>query len=142
MSGRIWDKLMQFLGLEDGEEAGETVDEPGGDYFQTRGKNRKIVNIHTAAQMKIVIYEPSSFDQTSEICDNLKERRPVIVNLDSVDAELARRILDFLSGAVYAMDGSIQKIASGIFAIAPSNVDIDANIKEELKDKILFKWQK
>lgn len=140
MGGKIWDKLMQFMGLESYEEDEENVGSQ--DFFPVHTKKRKIVNIHTATQVKMVIYQPSNFDQTSEICNNLKERKPVIVNLDSVDAELARRILDFLSGAIYALDGSIQKISGSIFVIAPNNVEIDANFKEELKDKILFKWQK
>jgi len=140
MARNFWDKLMQFMGLESSEEDDEN--EQPEEIFRMQSRRRNIVNIHTAAQLKMVIYQPSNFDQTSEICNNLKERKPVIVNLDSVDAELARRILDFLSGAVYALDGSIQKIAGGIFAIAPNNVEIDGNFKEELKDKILFKWQK
>lgn len=141
MSSSIWDKVLNFLGLEDNDEEIQEEQEAH-EIYTIPNKKRKVVNIHTATPVKVIIYQPLRFEQASEICDSLKERKPVIVNLDSVDGELGRRILDFLSGAVYAMDGSIQKISSNIFVMAPSNVQINSNIKEELKDKILFKWQK
>jgi cell division inhibitor SepF len=105
-------------------------------------KRGKVLDIRTASQVRVVICQPTSFDQTSEICDNLKNRKPVIVNMESIDGELAQRIMDFLSGAVYAVDGSIHKISGGIILAAPSNVEITASLQEELKDKMFFRWQK
>lgn len=142
MKGNLWDRILDYFGLNsDGEqeEENQTVYEQPYPLTKKRGK---VLDIHTASQVKMVIYQPSSFDHTSEICDNLKQRKPIIVNLENVDGELARRILDFMSGAVYALDGNLNKISGGIFLAAPSNVEISDNLKQELKDKFIFKWQK
>ncbi len=78
--------------------------------------------------MKLVVIEPGSFDECPKLVDNLKARKPIIINLANLDSSVARKIFDFLSGAVYALNGNIQKIADGIFVFAPENVDIAANI--------------
>ena len=62
------------------------------------------------------------------------------MNLESVDREVARRIVDFLSGSVYALDGNIQKVSNGIFLIAPYNVGIMGDFKDELRNKGIFPW--
>lgn len=145
MTNRFMDKVKFFMGLDDIEEDDEylesgNVDE---DMPQLGGKkNNKIVNIHTTTQMKVVLYEPTDFEEAPNIVDNLKNRKPVIINLECLEQELAKKIFDFLNGAVYALDGSIQKVSKGIFVLAPNNVDISGNIKEELSNKGLFPWQK
>lgn len=98
-------------------------------------KNNKVVNIHTNAQLKVVVLQPEVFEDAQEICDNLKSKKPVIVNLEEMDVDTARRVIDFLSGAVYALDGNIQKVSNGIFLVAPYNVDIMGNFKDELRSK-------
>ncbi|HHU63841.1 MAG TPA: cell division protein SepF [Clostridiales bacterium] len=95
-------------------------------------KKAKVVNLHTTKQMRIVLYQPFSYEDCQNIVDNLRNRKPVIVNLESMDVELAKKTLNFLSGAVYALDGVIQKISKVIFLLAPNNVDISGNIPEEL----------
>ena len=110
--------------------------------------NSKVVNLGQSmasgvnGQVKVMIYEPASYDEDAPaIVDSLKAKKVCIVNLESVnDPEIAKTIFDFLNGAIYAMDGDIRKISKGIFVIAPSNVDIDGNIKKDLESKGLFKW--
>lgn len=103
----------------------------------------KVVNIHATTQMKVMIFEPESYDEAATIVDSLKNRKAVIVNLENIeDSEISKTIFHFLNGAVYAIDGSIQKVSKGIFILAPSNIDIDGNIKKELENKVLFPWQK
>jgi cell division inhibitor SepF len=105
-------------------------------------KNNKIVNIHTAGQMKVVIVEPKKYEEVTSIADQLKQRRAVIVNLENLDDAVTRKsIFDFMNGAVYVLDGSIQKVSKAIFILAPNNVDIDANMKKELESKAFFPWQ-
>lgn len=102
----------------------------------------KIVNIHTAGQMKVVIVEPKKYEEVTSIADQLKQRRAVIVNLENLDDAVVRKsIFDFMNGAVYVLDGSIQKVSKAIFILAPNNVDIDANMKKELESKAFFPWQ-
>ncbi len=127
---------------EDDEDFVETSLEEDEEIIPLNSKKNKIVNIHTTTQMKVVIYEPNEFEEAPSIVDNLKNRKPVIINLESLDQELAKKIFDFLNGAVYALDGNIQKVSKGIFILAPNNVDISGNLREELKNKGLFPWQK
>lgn len=142
------DKVKYFMGLDDYNEEEEEITEAEGEEENDEyrvpmaNKKNKIVNIHTTTQMKVVLYEPTDFEEAPGIVDNLKNRKPVVINLESLDQELAKKIFDFLNGAVYALDGSIQKISKGIFILAPNNVDVAGNIKEELKNKGLFPWQK
>jgi FtsZ-interacting cell division protein YlmF len=77
--------------------------------------------------MRMVVYQPQSYDDTQRIIDDLKGGRPVIANLEDLNVEIAQRVLDFLSGAVYGLDGSIRKISRGIFLLAPPHVDISGN---------------
>ncbi len=104
------------------------------------GKRNKVVKIHTTAQLKLVVMQPENFEEARDIANHLKSKKPVVMNLESVDKEVARRIVDFLSGAVYALDGNIQKVSNGIFLIAPYNVGIMGDFKDELRNKGIFPW--
>jgi len=104
------------------------------------GKRNKVVKIHTTAQLKLVVLQPESFEDARDIANHLKSKKPVVMNLESVERDVARRIVDFLSGAVYALDGNIQKVSNGIFLIAPYNVGIMGDFKDELRNKGIFPW--
>ena len=93
--------------------------------------------------VKMVITQPTSFEQSEEICNYLKERKSVIVNLEYVNKDVARRIVDFISGSVHALDGHIQKVSNAIFLVAPVNYDISSNLaREEIKSKLSVSWLK
>jgi cell division inhibitor SepF len=79
---------------------------------------------------KLVLIEPKSFDECPKLVDALKGRRPIIINLEKIETETAKKIFDFLSGATYALNGSVQKVANNIFIFAPESVDIAANQEE------------
>ena len=83
------------------------------------------------SQMNMVIFCPTNYEQTQSLIDNLKERKPVIVNLDEIDVAVAQRILDFISGAVYALGGDVKKVARNIFVVVPYNVSISTNADEQ-----------
>lgn len=83
--------------------------------------------LSAAMQMKMIVYHPVSYEDTQNIIDNMKSRKPVIVNMEELEIECAQRILDFMAGAVYALNGTIFKIARGIFVVAPNNYDIIGN---------------
>lgn len=129
--------------IEDIEEEIDVDDELGSHIANmAQSKTSKIVNIHTAGQMKVVIVEPKKYEEVTSIADQLKQRRAVIVNLENLDDAIVRKsIFDFMNGAVYVLDGSIQKVSKAIFILAPNNVDIDANMKKELESKAFFPWQ-
>ncbi len=102
------------------------------------GRKNKVVNIHATTQLKVVVMQPENFEDAKGIAEHLKAKKPVIINLESLDSDIARRVVDFLSGAVFGLDGNIQKVASGIFLIAPYNVSIMGDFKSELQSKGLF----
>ncbi|MDI9476524.1 MAG: cell division protein SepF [Natronincolaceae bacterium] len=145
MSSKLIDKVKVFMGFdafEDNEIEEEFLEEEEDEIPIVSGRRNKVVNIHTTTQMKVVLYEPNNFEEAPSIVDDLKNRKPVIINLENINPELARKFFDFLNGAIYALDGNIQKVSSGIFILAPNNVDISGNIKEELKNKGVFPWQR
>ena len=79
------------------------------------------------SRFKIVVIEPKTFDDCPKLVDSLKARKPVIINLERIENDIARMIFDFLSGATYALGGNVQKIAQNIFVFLPENVDVQAN---------------
>jgi cell division inhibitor SepF len=82
-------------------------------------------------KFKIVVVEPKHFQDSTKLVDNLKSRKPVIINLEKVETDTARKIFDFLSGATYALSGNVQKIANNIFVFLPENVDVTTNAEQE-----------
>ena len=79
------------------------------------------------AKFKIVVIDPKTFDECPKLVDSLKSRKPVIINLEHIENDTARKIFDFLSGATYALSGNVQKIAQNIFVFLPENVDVQAS---------------
>ena len=107
------------------------------------GRRNKVVAMPQANAIKMVISQPTTFEQSDEICSFLKEKKSVIVNLEYVNKDVARRIVDFISGGVYALDGYIQKVSNSIFLVAPSNYEITNEMaREEMKSKLSVSWLK
>lgn len=113
---------------------------PEADFRLVGNKKGKVVNINTTTQIKVVVIQPETFEEAKDIADTLKTKNPVVINLEDVEKDVARRIIDFLSGAVYALDGNIQKVSNGIFLVAPYNVGIMGDFKDELRSKGVFPW--
>lgn len=153
MSGAIMNKVWDLFGvdpsadtedeeyeMDEYENEGEEVESKG--FFGAK-RNSKIVGLPAAQQIKMVISQPTSFEQSEGICDLLKEKKSVIVNLEYVNKDVARRIIDVISGAVHALDGHIQKVSNSIFLIAPFNYDITNEMaREEIKSKLSVSWLK
>jgi cell division inhibitor SepF len=147
----LMNKVLNFVGweseeedeiMEDKEINKEDIQQTPFLYSNSKKQQNKVVNIHSTSQLKVVIVQPETFDDAQDICDHLKSKKPVVINLEDVEKESAQRIIDFLSGSVYALDGTIQKVSNGIFLIAPNNVDIMGDFKEELRNKGVFPWAK
>jgi cell division inhibitor SepF len=85
---------------------------------------------NSSGRMRMLVFQPSSYEEAELIIDNLKARKPVIMNLDEMDVELGQRILDFVGGAVYSLGGDIKKVARSIFVVATPNVVIAHNADE------------
>ena len=157
MAGAIMDKVWGLFGGVDQGETEEYDDDAYEYEDNTSGydneedekrffgsKKGKVVPFNAQGQsVKMVISQPTTFEQSEEICNLLKEKKSVIVNLEYVNKDVARRIVDFISGGVYALDGHIQKISNSIFLIAPMNYEITNEMaREEIKSKLSVSWLK
>ena len=98
----------------------------------------KVVNIHTTAQMQVVLVKPDRFDNVSDIAEHLRSKHAVVLNLEATNKDVARRLVDFLSGCAYALDGKIKKIAISTYIITPYNVDIVGDLIDELENNGLY----
>jgi len=114
--------------------------EPAFDDRKTRVEDRrnKVVNIHATTQLKVVLVKPERFENASEIADNLKDKRTVVLNLESTNKDVARRLIDFLSGVAYAGEGKIKKVAANTYLITPYSVDIEGDLIDELENNGLY----
>lgn len=150
MSGAIMNKIWGAFGMdaeeneeEEYEDIEENEEEDNGKENKLWGRRNKVVSMPQPQQVKMVISLPTTFDQAEDICDLLKEKQSVIVNLEYVNKDIARRIIDVVSGAVHALDGHIQKVSNSIFLIAPYNYEITNEIaREEIKNKLSVSWLK
>lgn len=97
----------------------------------SKGPQNKSYSMNGSGPFKMLVIEPKNFDECTKLVDNLKSRKPVIINLEKVETELARKMFDFLSGATYALNGNVQRVTPNIFIFAPANVDIAAKINRE-----------
>ena len=101
-------------------------------------RRNKVVNIHATTQLKVVLVKPERFETASEIADHLKEKRTVVLNLESTNKDVARRLIDFLSGVAYAGEGKIKKVAANTYIITPYSVDIMGDLIDELENNGLY----
>ena len=105
---------------------------------RSEDRHNKVVNIHATTQLKVVLVKPERFENASEIADHLKEKRTVVLNLESTNKEVARRLIDFLSGVAYAGEGKIKKVAANTYIITPYSVDIMGDLIDELENNGLY----
>lgn len=101
-------------------------------------RSNKVVNIRAATQLQVVLVKPDKFEDASSIADHLREKRTVVLNLESTNKEIARRLLDFLSGVAYAQEGKIKKVAISTYIITPYNVDILGDLIDELENNGMY----
>ena len=128
---------------DDEDEEYEDFEEPRERSFDDRrnkaeDRRNKVVNIHATTQLKVVLVKPDRFENASEIADHLREKRTVVLNLESTNKDIARRLVDFLSGVAYANNGQIKRVANSTFIITPYNVDIMGDLLDELENNGAF----
>ena len=153
MSGALMNKVWDLFGMDSAEPEGyeeenvydydDEEEEVEDKKLFGRKNNNKVVNMPQTQTnaIKMVISQPTTFEQSDEICAFLKEKKSVIVNLEYVNKDVARRIIDVVSGAVHALDGHMQKISNSIVLIAPFNYDIENEIaRDEIKSKLSVSW--
>ncbi len=146
----LFDKIKGFMGDPEDEDMDLDTADDGMDFVskpeespapfnaETAKRNNKVVNIHATAQLQVVLVKPERFDDASTVADHLNAKRTVVLNLESANKDVARRILDFLSGVAYANDGQIKKVANCTFIITPYNVGIMGDLLDELENNGLY----
>jgi cell division inhibitor SepF len=132
----LWNKLVDYLGFgpdeddydDDKEESSVLPEEWPADIKRSPDRRAQVVPITAGSQknmgFKVLVIEPRSFEEVQTIVDQMRLRRPVILNLESLDKDLAQKILNFLNGAIYALGGETQRVSTGIFFFAPQGTDI------------------
>ena len=106
----------------------------------TNTKKGKIVDIHATTQLQVVVIKAQRYEDVLEIASHLKARKPVVVNMEEATPEVSRRMIDFISGVIYAIDGDVQKISKVIMLATPYNVNIMGDFSNELRNGI-FPWE-
>ncbi len=164
---KLFDKMMDMMKLTDYEDDNDTGNERNDDFSTFTGDPKpvkindeartfkaytggkanpssksKVMNFQANVQMEVVVMRPTTYDEAQEICDHIKYKKPCIINLENMEHAIAQRIMDFISGACYTLDGNMQRVTNNIFLIAPENVDILGNFEAELKSKGIIEWDK
>ncbi|WP_026074285.1 cell division protein SepF [Brevibacillus massiliensis] len=137
----VMNKIMGFFGLDQEELIEETIEEQR-EKEEVLSKRQQpvknnVVSLHAAREqtgIRLMLFEPRHYSDAQDIADNLRNRRPVVINLQRVEKEQAKRIVDFLSGTVYALNGDIQKVGDHIFVCTPENVDIQGTISGVIEE--------
>ena len=113
-------------------------DAPAGNSSTRRSGPAKVVNLNTNSAMQVILVKPDRFDTVTEIADHLRDKKAIVLNLESTNKDVARRLVDFLSGVAYALDGKIKKVALATYIITPYNVDIVGDLVEELENNGMY----
>jgi len=144
----VFDKIMDFMGLSD-EVDDEIVEAPEDNQEEKSSALRrsltarnKVVPIapNPKDALRVVLVEPICFDDCQIISDHIKAKRSVIINLEALDLQTARRIIDFVGGTAYALDGSMQKAGGSIFVAVPSHVEITGDLLNISQPKEVIPW--
>ncbi|AWI03748.1 cell division protein SepF [Clostridium drakei] len=155
MSGKVISKVMGFLGLEDDleEEIEETEErrqakavndttasvEP---IISNSKRQNKVVSIHTTIAAKVKIVKPTTYEEAADICDELKNRKIIVINTTGLEQRIAQRLLDFMGGASYALGGDLEEVERGVYLLSPATVEVSNDFKSELSNKGIFGWNK
>ena len=111
---------------------------PTGSMPDDRREANKVVNIHATTQLQVVLVKPDKFENAAEIAEHLRDKHTVVLNLESTNKDVSRRLLDFLSGVAFAQDGKIKKVAQGTYLITPYNVNLMGDRIDELENNGLY----
>lgn len=153
----VLNKFMDILGFNDevdeedeskdsglNNEASETVDTSYFNKKKQNNNNNKVVNMHmhTSSSVKVVISKPKEFDEAMSICDDLKNRKIVVVNTTILEQKVAQRLLDFMGGASFVLGGDLQELEKGVYMLTPSNVEVSKELTREIAGKSFLNWNK
>lgn len=143
----LWAKFRDIIGFGEDDESNEpgvagsdiTEDDlPKHNHDPEVARRNKVVNINATTQLEVVLVKPERFDDASGIADHLNNKRTVVLNLESTNKDVSRRLVDFLSGVAYANNGQIKRVANSTFIITPYNVGIVGDLLDELESSGVY----
>ncbi len=140
---KFMEKIWGTFGFYEAEPEDDKIKAEAPDTKNKKSGTGNIVNLPSTQQkqqMKVMVVEPFSFDDAQQVADHLKNRKPVVLNFENTDNEVAKRMVDFISGTTYALGGNIQKVGHDIFLCAPNNVDVSFSSRDDDGDKVFFPW--
>lgn len=145
MGKKFFDKVIDMMGFgEPGyEEEEHNKPEELEDIEENKRKKGTLISLPSNNQkVKIMVFEPTLYEEVQVMVEHLKGKRAVITNLEGTSPEVAKQIIDFLSGAVYALDGNLYKVRDAVFVATPSNVEISAEQRRELQERTMPFWSR
>ncbi|HHZ16351.1 MAG TPA: cell division protein SepF [Clostridia bacterium] len=143
---RVMDKFLDVMGFGEAREddfigESESVENLASEWNPRQRSRAQLVSISSSKeQNKVILLEPHTFDDCQQIADHLKSKKIILINLENIDKTTARRIIDFVGGTAYALDGCLQKVGAGIIIAAPSNVAVSGELNSESQPKEVFAW--
>ncbi len=155
MARKFWSKVKEFAGIETVIEEDEDVVSNENNIIESKsfskisssnnvgagvGGTNNIVNMHKRSQMKVFLYKPHEVEDAKEIADNLKNGKPVIMDLNDLECDVAKQIFDFSNGVIYALGGDVQRISGNIFILAPHNINVFGDVRKELEKTGILPW--
>lgn len=153
MAGKVITKMMGFLGLEDDLEEDIEVAEEKQEkkavngisevepVFSSSKRQNKVVSIHTTIAAKVKIVKPTTYEEAADICDELKNKKIIVINTTGLEPRIAQRLLDFMGGSSYALGGDLEEVERGVYILSPATVEVSSNLKDELSGKGIFNWK-
>jgi cell division inhibitor SepF len=142
----VMDKVKDFIGITDLEEDEFEEEEVVADNnsskserMETYTRKNNVIKVHSNTDMKVFICEPAKYEDCTKAVDEIKSRKVVVLNIEGMELEDQKQVFEFIKGAVYALEASIQKISNGIFVLAPNNVQIDGRLSDRYERNFFYK---
>lgn len=142
----MMDKMKDFIGITDYDDDDDDYDDDApaettgrqSERVETYSKKNNVIKVHSNTDMKVSICEPEKYEDCTKAVDEIKNRKIVVLNIEGMELEDQKQIFEFIKGAVYSLEASIQKVSKGIFVIAPSNVQIDGRLGERFERNFFY----
>lgn len=138
----LMDKFREVMGAGEDDDEMDLIQKESNDSpfvsDETDVRKNRVVNIHATTQLQVILVKPERFEDARGIADHLNAKRTVVLNLESTNKEISRRLVDFLSGVAYANNGQIKRVANSTFIITPYNVDLQGDLLDELENNGVF----
>ncbi len=141
----VMDKVKDFIGITefeedyDEEDVAAEINSGKPERMETYTRKNNVIKVHSNTDMKVFICEPTKYEDCTKAVDELKNRKVVVLNIEGMELEDQKQIFEFIKGAVYALEASIQKISNGIFVLAPNNVQIDGRLSDRYERNYFYK---